>query len=388
MTPCVLRDRDRREQAAALSRGALSLGALMVLLTSACSKLDGFGGDVPPLATLSFQVDGDLGPLRPPGDTGEKSLQVALVWGAQWLTEPFCILPPESAAAADVIVAGCRDPFGFVPDRVAANTPIELGVTGSIELFDLPAADVMVGDVTARVAYGSLVVYDDRDGDGTLDLARPHRTPSGGPDGGGPGGGMNDFEDSTDVVYGASFVTMTKKDQRVAYREGAFNAAAAFYPRSGCGDPLPAFSIVAAGGFSPEAGLASAATGMLPPEDPATCAESAPSDIVVTFRVQAPADAQEVSCIERTADSSVRYREPPTDAPDLTGRKFACAHLPAFDAGDQSQLIQLVISGRSTDRCMGLTHYTLRGCREDVACALPEWDYTANPPAWWPCPVQ
>jgi hypothetical protein len=367
----------------------VAIAALGALAGAGCSKLSGFGGDVPPLVTISFQVNGDLAPLRPPGDTGEKQLQVALVWGDQWLTEPFCILPPESDAAAAVIAAGCRDPFGFVPSRVAANEPIELGVTGSIQLFDLPGADVMVGDVTARVAYGSLVVYDDRDGDGTLDLARPHRTPTGGPDGGGGPGGM-DTTDSVDVVYGASFVTMTAPDQRLAYREGAFNADAAFYPRSGCGDPTPAFSIVGAGGFSVQAGLASAANGMLPPEDPATCTQAAASDVTVPIGVQPPVDVREVSCIERTVDSSVRYREPPTDQPDLTDRIWACAHLPAFDAGDQSQLIQLVITGRSTDRCMGLTHYTLRGCRESVDCALPDWDYTANPPSWWDalCPPQ
>jgi hypothetical protein len=90
--------------------------------------------------------------------------------------------------------------------------------------------------------------------------------------------------------------------------------------------------------------------------------------------------------VEVADDSSVRYRRPPTDAPDFTNRLTACAHLPAFDAGGQSSLIQLVVSGRSTDRCESLTHYTLRGCRENVACAIPDWDFTMSPPSWWPCP--
>ena len=58
--------------------------------------------------------------------------------------------------------------------------PVTIGTPASIDLFSLPGADVMVGDPTSRVAYGSVVVYDD-DGDGTLDLAIPHRTPNGGP---------------------------------------------------------------------------------------------------------------------------------------------------------------------------------------------------------------
>ena len=194
------------------------------------------------------------------------------MWGTQWQLEPFCLLPPESAEAAAVIAAGCRDPFGFVPNRVAVSVPVTLGTQASLPFYDLPGADVMVGDVTSRVAYGSLVVYDDRDGNGSLDLARPGRTASGGDEGRG-----DDSIDSTDVVYGASFWTMTAPDQRVAFREGAFNARSAFYPRSGCGDPPPQFSILAAGGFSALDGLTSAAAGRLPSQDPARCSELPPA---------------------------------------------------------------------------------------------------------------
>src|SRR4029079_5401531 len=115
---------------------------------------------------------------------------------------------------------------------------------------------------------------------------------------------------------------------------------------------------------------------------------AAPSDATIEIGARAPADVQEVGCDERTDDSSVRYREPPVEAPDLASRMMACAHLPSFDTtggGLASDLVQLVISGRSFDRCKGLTHYTLRGCREDVNCPIPDWDFTANPPAWWPC---
>ena len=59
--------------------------------------------------------------------------------------------------------------------------------------------------------------------------------------------------------------------------------------------------------------------------------------------------------------------------------------IPSFDASSQSNLLQLVVSGLPTDHCKGLTHYTLRGCREDVSCAVPDWDFTANRPSWWPC---
>ncbi len=167
--------------------------------------------------------------------------------------------------------------------------------------------------------------------------------------------------------------------------------ASAFYPRAGCDPPLPGFSVLAAGGFTAEAALAALLGGELPPEDPATCAVSAPAETTIVIAARAPADVQAVGCEEPRDDSSVRYRAPPPNALDFAGRVWACAHLPTFDTGGTggggpaSDLIQLVVSGRASDRCKFLTHYTLRGCFEDVNCADPEWDFTANPPGWWPC---
>jgi hypothetical protein len=357
--------------------------ALFSALAAGCSNLEGLGGAVPPLVTFQVESTGDLGPLRPPGITTDRSLQVALVWGAQWLPEPFCVLPPESDSAAAVIAAGCRDPFGFVPSLVAAGVPVTIETPTRLPLFDPPPTDVLVGDVTSRIGYASLVFYDDRDGSGTLNLSESHPTASGGD--GGPD--QEDTPDSNDVIYGASFLTMTAPDQRVSFLQGTFNELSAFYPRSGCPDPLDEFRVLGAGGFSAAAGLASAVSGALPPEDPSTCtgADLDPATVLVTIAAQPPADVAEVSCSERTLDGTTRYRQPPTDEPDFTNRVTACAHLPSFDAGDQTNLIQLVVSGQPTDHCKGLTHYTLRGCREDVSCAVPDWDFTANPPAWWPC---
>jgi len=362
----------------------LAAPVLGALALAACGKLEGFGGPAPPLVSFDVTFSGDLAPLRPPGDTGESELRLALVWGAQWLTEPFCVLPAESPEAAAVITAGCRDRFGFVPASVAASVPLATDGPTTLTLEQLPSADLLVGDVTARVAYGSFVVFDDRNGNRTFDLAQPHRAASGRDRGG--DGPPEDVSDSPDLVYGASFLTMTARDQRVAYREGAFTPSA-FYPRAGCPNPRAGFSVIGAGGFSPPT-LASALAGTLPPEDPLTCVDATPADAVVDITAQTPADVEEVGCDERTADSSTRYREPPENAPDFGGRAMACAHLPSFDTGGMgtpSTLIQLVVSGHASDRCKGLTHYTLRGCRESVTCSVPDWDFTAMPPAWWPC---
>lgn len=350
--------------------------ALAVIVLAGCGDLVGFGGEVPPLTTIQIATTGTA--TEPP-----VQLQAALVWGAQFLIEPLCILPPESAEVAAVLAQGCRDPFGFYPDRVAASVAIAENTAIELPLFDLPAADVMVGDVTARVAYASVVVYDDRDGNGTLDLTRARRPQTGG-DGGGP-----DMPPMTDdVVLGASFVSMTRPDQRIAFREGGFDSKAAFYPRAGCAGPPAGYSVLAAGGFTATDAIAASLRGELPLEDPATCGAALPDAAPITVALESSAEVRQVACTERRTDSSLRYREPPDAPPDLTDRAVACAKLPDFGTGYGAGIIQLVVSSRTDDRCRGITHFVLRGCDNDPTCAEPEWDHSAAPPAWWPCTAQ
>ncbi len=349
--------------------GAVKLLPLLALC--ACSDLQGFGGASPPLATVNLEITGD-----PSVIAGDADLHVAMIWGRQWLVEPMCILPAENADAQAIIDAGCRDPFGFVPARVAATVPVTAGGTAQIDLGSLPDADVMVGDITARVAYASLVAYDDRDHSGTLELARPNRLGGGPPNPNQP----DPMIQTQDQIVGASFISMTEADQRIAYREGAFSAVAAFYPRKGCGDPPSAFSVLAAGGFTAEAAIAATLAGTLHDEDPATCSESS---LETPIAVPLAAITQELKCTECANDSSVRYREPEGDAPDFTNRTMACVHSPSF--GTPSTTTELVVTGRSDDSCVGLSHYVLRGCTNDPNCTTPDWDHTAAPPDWWPC---
>ncbi|CAN5213507.1 hypothetical protein BH11MYX1_BH11MYX1_04590 [soil metagenome] len=352
-----------------------TLKPLVWIVLAGCSELQGYGGAPPPLVTFEVVASGDLSSVRSPDETGTPNLRVALVWGRQWLIEPLCILPAENADAAALIAAGCRDPFGFVANRVAANAAITLGQPTSLELFDLPAADVMVGDLTARVAYASVILYDDKDNDGTLTLGRPNRpVDAGRPD--------TTPVDTKDLAYGASFISMTAPDQRVAFREGAF-IQSAFYPRAGCSEPATAFSVLGAGGFSAADAIAATLAGTLPTEDPTTCTNAAPAATRIEFGLQPAAAASELRCTERATDSSVRYREPDVDAPDMTNRVGACVHSPSF--GAPSETIEFVISGRSDDSCVGLTHYALRACTESPTCGSPDWDHSANPPPWWPC---
>lgn len=354
---------------------------LASLVLAGCDDLAGLEDELTPLARLEVEVTGDLDAVRLPEDEGEPArLRVALVWGNQWLIEPFCFLPPESDAAEAAIAAGCRDPFGFAPERVAATVPVgDDGGRVTIELFDLPSADVMVGDVTARVAYGSVLVFDDRDDSGTLQLPRPERDDPDDPE------DVDDFLEYVDRVYGASFVSMTRPDRRVAFREGDFDELSAFYPRSGCDPPPPGFSVLDTGGFSREAALAAVLRGELPPEDPDECGIAALDDTVIEVALVERDEVRDVGCRVRRRDGSTRYREPPVASPDLEGQTWVCASFPSLGDEEEVPGTQFVIATPQEHPCVGLTHYALRGCDEEPDCDNPEWDRTESPPDWWPC---
>jgi hypothetical protein len=238
------------------------------------------------------------------------------------------------------------------------------------------------------VGYASLIVYDDRNGSGTLELRRSARFtgPADLPADAGPfDADAGPFDRlPPDVVYGASFVSMTKPDERIGYREGGFDALAAFYPRAGCDPPPDGFSILSAGGFSATAALAAALQGKLPAEDPASCGEAVLTAGMVEVPLAAPANVSQLVCVPRT-NGFARYREP-SDMPDLSTRPWACASIPSLGGGGSTTEKQLVVAGAPDDPCVSLSHYVLKGCRNDAACATPDWDLTATPPSWWPCP--
>ncbi|MCA9665594.1 MAG: hypothetical protein KC503_08395 [Myxococcales bacterium] len=380
---------------------------LIALATLAgCDTLLGTEGQPQPLVVIRLRVEGRQR-IGPDVTDTPPRLRVALLWGAQIVPTPLCILPPESEQAAKVLATGCPDLFRFVPERVAANAALDTSTDEArIELFTVPSADVMIGDITSRVVYGSLVLYDDRDGDGALALDRSPRrvddtSPSGGddasatatPSDAGPAvdGPEIPFEPrlpgQRDVVYAASFVSMTEPDQRLAFREGKFNDAAAYYPRNGCAAPPPGFSLLGAGGFSAADALVAAAQGKLPQQAAESCTEASLAEGVVVLRVRPPEQLQGIRCRARSGGQT-RYRAPPAAGLVLDGLQWACVAMPWIGIGPKPlPQVQLVVATPPGEPCRDVIHYTLRGCRRDASCDVPDWDLTKNAPSWWPCPA-
>jgi hypothetical protein len=322
-----------------------------------CGDLRGLDAEqLSPLASIHVRVTGDIDAVRPPGPAPAR-LRVTLLWGWPWLTDPSCLPPIESAAHAAVVAAGCGDPLAF---RRAAGQIVEDAALGSdgtatIDLSSLPSS--LIGDMYSQLAYGSLVVYDDANGNGFLD-------------------------EFTGVVYGASFTSMAKPDTRVAFRHGGFDDRAAYYPRRGCEPPVPGYSIVSAGGFTLEQAIEAQARGELPAEDPAQCRQDA-IDHEVTVELRPPEEIGEVSC--PTFASGFSFPSPilfPGDRERIT----ACVSIPDHGTGRARGRSQLLVAQDLFRGCKFLQHQVLRGCFEDPLCEVPEWDMPA--PSWWPCPPE
>ncbi len=391
---------------------ALILSALAVLALGCQDHLYSLEDNPAPLAHVRVKVTGDLEALRPVGTLTETPrLRVALVWGTQFQSDSICqsaLLPsdPSSTALAKV---GCRDPLGFVPQLVAGNVAVQPGVEATMDLLTLPTAEVLVGAVDARVGYASLLVYDDRNGNGTLDLhsVQGDGGQNGGPgSSGGPGSGQNapvDAKIKQDFVYGASFLTMSQAHQRVAFREGDF-LTSLFYPFQGC-KPPKAFSVLAVDALSVALELDKDGKPQVTPLYGA-CTPSTLEAAVVEIAMQPTETVRDVACRAGGGQSGTRYRAPPElehlrpgqapgKPPDLK-QPYVCKPVkrakPKAGQPDASQLpldVELVLASPPAD-CKSLTHYTLRGCTNDVYCVPKQgeyWDHTKQVPTWWPCPL-
>ena len=154
---------------------------------------------------------------------------------------------------------------------------------------------------------------------------------------------------------------MTEPDTAPRVSRGRF-VETGFYPRHGCEAPLPAFSDLGAGGFSIMDAIVQPplVNNMLPSEPPGSCTASKPEDTTVSIplRPEQPRFARSAaSSALRTRRCAIASR--PTDAPDLTGRSYACTGIPQL--GDLTRRPRISCSSSSrrspTRPCKG--HHAL-----------------------------
>lgn len=312
------------------------------LLAAGCGPgVNGLSLSAPPLAEVRGRVD--LDSIR--ASAGGAPLRAALVWGAVPRYVYPCFMYPQNA----VLQAFCPDPYGFVPGQVAVDVELSWDGDGSfvLPIRQAPDGEVSVGDDASRISWGSVVVAADLDADGQFGFS--NWAPQGSP---------------TDLALAASFRSILTPQQRVAFREGAFDAQSSFYPAPGCPAPPLGFSLVMTDLVRPDLTTGCGTVGMSRTVQAAPISEG---------------EARAMAC--RTRDLSDVQRPNAGESPfvpdDPNPPTWTCL------APDVLALIGTGPKGEPS--CPTLTFMPLKGCGGWPLCSILEWDRTAEPPEWWPC---
>jgi hypothetical protein len=303
-----------------------------------------------PLVVIHGHVD--VAALERPNPSS--ALIAALIWAEVPALDPTCLAFSEPR-----IAAACPDPYGVFNGEVGTWSPVGADGRFDLALLQLPAVRVSVGDAVTRIAYGSVVVLEDVDGNGQPTLVAAAV-------------GSDRFDapapqpSNPDTIVGASFYDLHANQTRVVFREGGWVPDSNFYPLPGCDAPVTGLSILTAPPYSdatPPAG---------------GCVDTG-TDATVEVTPLAAADGLAYLC--RSAQIGVGLRSPGDRPPRGSTSGFICLSGTGAPPALPGSVLDVVYPGV----CPWLRSYALSGCSTDPSCTMPEWDVTASPPSWWPC---
>ena len=326
------------------------LAFVMVIVEPGCGGVhDASVGSVP-LVTLHGHVDlGGLARTQP-----DAALLGALIWAAVPTVNPVCLPFPPRAELAAV----CPDPYGVVAGEVSPGVPVDANGDFDLSILELPNLKLSVGDPATRVAYGSLIVFEDIDGNGKPSFpkapARSNRRPF----------SLDATVVSADRIVAASFSSLRVPQRRIVFREGDFVSPSNFYPaclwttddRSTI--PPPGFSILEVPPIEEP----------LPP--PSACRVDA-VETRLTLSALSPDDGLALMC-RAVAEVESLVRQPQIG--DAPSGEVVCL----------GPRLLATLFGMPRI-CPSLQSYALVGCGETPKCTVPEWDLTRFPPPWWTC---
>jgi hypothetical protein len=328
---------------------------LLVLAVLGCDRVHDLSVPSVPIVTFHGHVDTTMLTRTAP----DAPLIGALVWAAVAAVNPVCLpLPPPPELAAD-----CSDPYGVFIGEIEAGVPVDASGNFDVTLLTLPQVSLSVGDQSTRIAYGSLIVVEDIDGDG-----QPSFPPT-------TLGGEGDrlaaptATTTSDRVVAASFWSLEAPQQRIVFREGGFVTPSSFYPACGWTSaddpnvPPPGFSVLTVPAYD--------ISQPLPP--PEGCAVQAP-DVPVELTPITVADGLGLICRPvQLADATFRRMRNDT--------VLAPSGVPPWCSADGTVMAERFEGGRL---CPSLRSYTLH-CALDPGCATPGSEVIETPPPWWPC---
>lgn len=338
----------------------------MMLLLTACGSVNDLSIPSAPFATVRAHVD--------LAKVNEKAAGRPLLAGLVWGRIPSVPLLCYRAKGDAVIDANCPDPFGFFASSIDVTIAVDPSGDGHLAfvLDHLPSANVLIGTDDDHVAYASIVIVADENKNGAINVRAQQQ--NGGR--GGQGGSTGTSTVKPDEILAASFVTLNTAQQRLAFREGLFDALKLIYPLPACETPPTGFSIIRTGAYA----------------DATAACELLGLDAPIEAALLEPADATALACRwggnggnGNNGSDRIQEAGAPANAdtggpggnnnatPDVTN-----AHcLPGNNV--------VVIPAAATSQCRSFTAYALKGCPSDPDCETPEWDHTATPPEWWPC---
>jgi hypothetical protein len=287
----------------------------------------------------------------------------ALIWAAVPGVNPVCVetasqqLVPSDPNQVRAVASACPDAQGVFPGQPQVWVPIGPDGNFDLVLYTLPAISVSVGDGVTRVAYGSLIVFEDVNGDGQPTLPRL-------PTGEGRRRAVVGPQPSDpDRIVAASFYALEAPQQRIVFREGDFVTPSFFYPAPGPGvgcEPPPGFSIETAPPYAD------------PPVS--DCAFSKTDD--TRLELVPLSDAEGLAFLCRGLQTDATVNQPIGDEPPPQGG----ATNVCYGHGVLAVVYHLSV-------CTVLRSYALAGCQQDPLCATPEWNINPSLLNWqWPCP--
>jgi hypothetical protein len=317
----------------------------------ACDSVHSTGPEAGSLVTLSAEWTQDLALVRDQaGIDASVPLRATLVWAGVPNFSPFCLaegpnpLIPDRVVTSSVAKIACPDPFRFVPSMTQGSALVDPALREvHIELSNLAPSETLVGPVTGRIAYASVVIFADENDNGILDQEGRCRRPE-------RGGKSGDREEMPlEPILAASFSYIAEPHERVVYREGEFDSDSYFYPAPTCETPPPAGFSLWRVGF-----------------DGCTLSRL---EQRIRLKVQTPDKLSSMQCGPGRKDYA---REPREKSPD---KRLVTECINATE----------LATADPTCECPDPVIYKLAGCEKDLLCMEPEWDLTDDPPDWWPC---
>lgn len=313
-----------------MSRIGCTLLSLVSLALSACGEGvhsgESFGE---PLVTLRARIEGQA-----PSTATTGELSASMIWAAMPAEFEECM----EAAIDEGEIMTCMEGNRFVPALATNSVPVQPVFPASFEipLYTLPSPAVLSGSPGALFGYGILVVYDDGNTNGELDLVDSEAT------------------SSVDTVLGASAPTGQHEIGFVVYREGALSPVWKMFSLFGCGEPEQGFSVIRM--------VMDEAAGTL------SCVVRRTNDTTLAVYFEDSEEMRSLVCEAAEEGSTYPAAEPPP------GATVEC-YGPDF----------MRFASNPSAYCRHWQTYRLSGCFDPLDCSTPDWDLTASPPDWWPC---